>query len=68
MYGRATAPPVVRVIRRLGPGEVEAEIGLPWPQPFSLAEEWLDEVPPRAWPDGRAAGANRTAICPELPR
>jgi hypothetical protein len=36
---------------------VEAEIGLPWPQPFSLAEEWLDEVPPRPWPDGRAAGA-----------
>ena len=39
------------------PGEVEAEIGLPWPRPFSLAEEWLDEVPPRSWPDGRAAGA-----------
>src|SRR3954469_8883924 len=51
------------VARRLGgtlafhPGEVEAEIGLPWPQPFSLAEEWLDEVPPRSWPAGRAAGA-----------
>ena len=51
------------VARRLGgtlafhPGEVEAEIGLPWPQPFSLAEEWLDEVPPRPWPDG-----GRTAL------
>ena len=54
---------VQRIARGLGgalafhPGEVEAEIGLPWPQPFSLAEEWLDEVPPRSWPDGRAAGA-----------
>ena len=54
---------VQRIARGLGralafhPGEVEAEIGLPWPQPFSLAEEWLDEVPPRPWPDGRAAGA-----------
>src|SRR4051794_11015167 len=54
---------VQRVARRLGgtlafhPGEVEAEIGLPWPQPFSLAEEWLDEVPPRSWPAGPAAGA-----------
>src|SRR3954452_21116724 len=52
-----------RIARGLGgalafhPGEVEAEIGLPWPQPFSLAEEGLDEVPPRWWPDGRAAGA-----------
>src|SRR3954465_8227966 len=54
---------VQRIARGLGgalafhPGEVEAEIGLPWPQPFSLAEEWLDEVPPRSWPDGRAVGA-----------
>jgi GNAT superfamily N-acetyltransferase len=54
---------VQRIARGLGgalafhPGEVEAEIGLPWPQPFSLAEEWLDEVPSRPWPDGRAAGA-----------
>jgi len=37
------------------PGEVEAEIGLPRPQPFSLAEEWLDEVSPRSWPAGRRA-------------
>ena len=51
--------PVQRVARGLGgalafhPGEVEAEIGLPWPRPFSLAEEWLDELPPRC---GRTAG------------
>src|SRR5689334_100049 len=57
---------VQRIARGLGgalafhPGEVEAEIGLPWPQPFSLAEEWLDEVPPRPWPDGgRAALTGR---------
>ena len=49
---------VQRIARGLGgalafhPGEVEAEIGLPWPQPFGLAEEWLDEVPPRPWPGG----------------
>jgi len=41
---------VQRIARGLGgalafhPGEVEAEIGLPWPQPLSLAEEYLDEV------------------------
>jgi RimJ/RimL family protein N-acetyltransferase len=38
------------IARRLGgalafhPGEVEAEVRLPWPQPLSLAEEWLDEA------------------------
>ena len=47
---------VQRISRGLGgalafhPGEVEAEIGLPWPEPLSLAEEWLDEVPALPWP------------------
>ena len=41
---------VQRIARGLGgalafhPGEVEAELRLPWPQPLSLAEEYLDEV------------------------
>ena len=30
-------------------GEVEAEIGLPWPKPLSMAEEWLDEAPALPW-------------------
>jgi RimJ/RimL family protein N-acetyltransferase len=52
-----------RISRGLGgqlafhPGEVEAEIGLPWPAPLSVAEEWLDEVPPLLWHDGPAADA-----------
>jgi GNAT superfamily N-acetyltransferase len=46
---------VQRIARRLGgalafyPGEVEAEIGLPWPEPLSMAEEWLDEAPALPW-------------------
>ena len=38
------------IARRLGgalafhPGEVEAEVRLPWPGPSSLAEEWLEEA------------------------
>jgi RimJ/RimL family protein N-acetyltransferase len=47
--------PVQGMARRLGgalafyPGEVEAEIGLPWPEPLSMAEEWLDEAPALPW-------------------
>ena len=47
---------VQRIARGLGgaltfhPGEVEAEVGLPWPAPPSVAEEWLDEAPPLPWP------------------
>jgi GNAT superfamily N-acetyltransferase len=41
---------VQRIARGLGgaltfhPGEAEAEIGLPWPEPLSVTEEWLDEA------------------------
>jgi RimJ/RimL family protein N-acetyltransferase len=41
---------VQRIARGLGgtlafhPGEAEAEIGLPWPEPLSVTEEWLDET------------------------
>jgi RimJ/RimL family protein N-acetyltransferase len=41
---------VQRIARGLGgaltfhPGEAEAEIGLPWPDPASASEEWLDEA------------------------
>jgi RimJ/RimL family protein N-acetyltransferase len=54
-----------RISRHLGgaltvyPGEVEALIRLPWPEPLSLAEEWLDEVLPLAECGGRElAGAS----------
>ena len=46
---------VQRIARGLGgaltfhPGEVEAEVGLPWPAPPSVAEEWLDEAPALPW-------------------
>ncbi len=46
---------VQRIARGLGgeltfhPGEVEAEIGLSWPAPPSVAEEWLDEAPALPW-------------------
>ena len=42
--------PVQRIARGLGgalrfhPGEVEAELQPPWPDPLSALEEWLDEM------------------------
>lgn len=41
---------VQRLARKLGgtltfhPGEVEARIAPPWPDPLSVTEEWLDEA------------------------
>jgi RimJ/RimL family protein N-acetyltransferase len=48
--------PVQRIARGLGgalrfhPGEVEAELQPPWPDPLSALEEWLDEMTVAAAP------------------
>ena len=50
--------PVQRIARGLGgalhfhPGEVEAELQPPWPDPISALEEWLDEMTAAAPADG----------------
>ena len=56
--------PVQRIARGLGgalrfhPGEVEAELRPPWPDPISALEEWLDEAGALATPPPRRAAAH----------
>ena len=53
---------------RFHPGEVEAELQPPWPDPISALEEWLDEITAANVPAGNGPQALRPGRWPPYAR